>query len=584
MIRNGIALLGVAASCCAPFLAAQSPSHEIPLRGAALYDREYERKTRVLEPDPSTLRNQNVREIPNQPGAGVVLHSDLDDKGRGFRRPPTKLLEIPTYVAYDLSTIGKKKLEFDLPLTKLYGALHGKGVIERDDSGIEHIRLDIETLPPAKRTPKPQCELKGQLRIARLFDPYRCVVTQMDCKFHGEIHFLNRNKPDQIRRASFEIRDNWQLREIVDNRGREFSGRVQEAIRRGAANLKKVLEGDLQKKYSPTPDNRGETRRSGELALILLTLLRAGESRTDPIIAKALADLKQRHIRDTYSLGVALLAMEACYTPIGEREALISGELKTPYPRLPTAEDKEIIEQWIAQLLGNRTDRNPNKPTSWHYVGGPGFDNSCTQYAVLGLYAAHLCGVEVDRDIWIGAARHFLEEQCDPTEKVRLRTTTHQQLAKNRAGRGTVAATDAAGWHYANRENQATGSMTTAGVSSLTICDAVLHQTKRRPKEVSSNRLRAAMKSGLAWLELNYEVRTNPGADSNWRLYYLYGLERACELNRIAYLGKKDWYFDGATLLIEEQNDNGRWGNEIDTSFAILFLMKAALPAISGKR
>ena len=29
----------------------------------------------------------------------------------------------------------------------------------------------------------------------------------------------------------------------------------------------------------------------------------------------------------------------------------------------------------------------------------------------------------------------------------------------------------------------------------------------------------------------------------NWQLYYLYGLERACELNQVALLGDRDWYF-----------------------------------------
>ena len=33
---------------------AQSPAHKIPVRGAALYEREFKRQTKVLEPDPAT--------------------------------------------------------------------------------------------------------------------------------------------------------------------------------------------------------------------------------------------------------------------------------------------------------------------------------------------------------------------------------------------------------------------------------------------------------------------------------------------------------------------------------------------------
>jgi hypothetical protein len=125
--------------------------------------------------------------------------------------------------------------------------------------------------------------------------------------------------------------------------------------------------------------------------------------------------------------------------------------------------------------------------------------------------------------------------------------------------------------------------MTTAGLGSLTICDVML-RGKRRPMDVSGANLRAAIKSGFAWLAANYDVRRNPGAEQSWRLYYLYGLERVCELNQIAYIQDKDWYFDGATLLLEEQQPNGRWGGEVETCFAILFLKKAALPVLTGPR
>ena len=49
-------------------------------------------------------------------------------------------------------------------------------------------------------------------------------------------------------------------------------------------------------------------------------------------------------------------------------------------------------------------------------------------------------------------------------------------------------------------------------------------------------------------------------------------------------LNGRDWYFDGATSLLEEQAKGGNWGPVIDTCFAILFLKKAALPVITGKR
>jgi len=576
-------LLVGSAFCGVSAAAAQAPMHAIPVRGAVLYEREFKRETKVLEPDPAKLNNQNVGEVPGNPGPAVVLHSDLERKGRSLEHLPTSLLDIATYAAYDLTAVGRKDWSFDTERIQPFGTLRVEGKIVPDADGVDRIVLKIGPRPGGKRDLAPENVLVAEVHIVRKFDAERGIVERINSTFTGEMFFSKRTNPDQIRRAGFTVQDNWKLREVVGNRGQVFDGRVIDAIRRGAADLKKILAGDCAKRFPAELANNGQTRQSGELALILLTLLKSGESPRDPVIAKALDDLRQRHITDTYSLGVALLVLEACYTPATERDDLLAGRLSAPLRRQPTDEDRKIIAGWVEQLLGNRNEGARDGATKWHYLPSPDFDNSCSQYAVLGLYAADLCGVEVDRDVWIGAARHFLQVQCGSTGNVRFDLTTHQQVAKDRAGRGTVAATDAAGWSYKDKDNQATGSMTTAGLCSLTLCDVVL-SGKARPADVSGSELRGAIKSGFAWLASHYDVRNNPGAGEGWYLYYLYGLERACELNQIAWIQSRDWYFDGATMLLELQAPNGRWGEEVDTCFAILFLKKAALPAITGPR
>ena len=61
-------------------------------------------------------------------------------------------------------------------------------------------------------------------------------------------------------------------------------------------------------------------------------------------------------------------------------------------------------------------------------------------------------------------------------------------------------------------------------------------------------------------------------------------LRRACELSQVALLDDHDWYFEGATLILESQEDNGRFqpGSVVDNCFAILFLKKASLPVFTG--
>ena len=81
-----------------------------------------------------------------------------------------------------------------------------------------------------------------------------------------------------------------------------------------------------------------------------------------------------------------------------------------------------------------------------------------------------------------------------------------------------------------------------------------------------------------------------------WYFYYLYAVERVGMLFDTPMIGRKDWYFDGAKWLLEQQGANGSWDQNrlfanpsnptYDTCFAILFLKKATkgLTASGEKR
>jgi len=80
-------------------------------------------------------------------------------------------------------------------------------------------------------------------------------------------------------------------------------------------------------------------------------------------------------------------------------------------------------------------------------------------------------------------------------------------------------------------------------------------------------------------------VRRNPGRGLTWYYYYLYSLERTCELGGIARIQDKRWYFDGAMQILSLQRPTGTFGTAatsrgplIDTCFAILFLKRAIAP------
>jgi hypothetical protein len=125
--------------------------------------------------------------------------------------------------------------------------------------------------------------------------------------------------------------------------------------------------------------------------------------------------------------------------------------------------------------------------------------------------------------------------------------------------------------------------MTCAGISGLSLCSSALRTLKKSPLKMQRE-IDEALRGGLLWLQRNISVRYNPGPEgawSNWHFYYLYGLERACELNQIALLGDTDWYFDGAMELLLRQTKEGTWDSPENTCFGLLFLKKTALPAIT---
>jgi hypothetical protein len=82
----------------------------------------------------------------------------------------------------------------------------------------------------------------------------------------------------------------------------------------------------------------------------------------------------------------------------------------------------------------------------------------------------------------------------------------------------------------------------------------------------------------------------------NANYYYMYGLERTGILFGTEKFGTRDWYAEGAQLLLKNQNAEGSWGRAAqakpddkgkstqDTCFAILFLRRAtrALVATEG--
>ena len=136
--------------------------------------------------------------------------------------------------------------------------------------------------------------------------------------------------------------------------------------------------------------------------------------------------------------------------------------------------------------------------------------------------------------------------------------------------------------------------MTCAGVSSLVITGskrfqgseylqgALIHNCGLGAANLNLNR-------GIDWLSNNFSVGQNFPMGQQWKLYFLYGLERAGRMAGIRFFGQHDWYRLGAEELVHTQDRlSGFWQGAsepptVATSFAILFLAKGRAPVLINK-
>jgi hypothetical protein len=199
-------------------------------------------------------------------------------------------------------------------------------------------------------------------------------------------------------------------------------------------------------------------------------------------------------------------------------------------------------------------------------------DNSNTQFGVLGLWVARKHGVPVDAALDL-IEKRFLNSQ-----------------------------TSNGGWPYVGSA-QGTPSMTCAGL--LGLATAIGRQddlikpaknssdTKTAPAKPSNDARDSAVQKGLS--ALGTVIAGNgpgPGRGKGPRLlvsgstlgdrdlYFLWSVERVGVLYGLDKIGGVDWYSVGSEELVAAQNISGSWGRggrgaEVDTAFALLFLVKS---------
>jgi hypothetical protein len=263
--------------------------------------------------------------------------------------------------------------------------------------------------------------------------------------------------------------------------------------------------------------------------------------------------------------GLALYALVECDVPADHPAVLRACEYlfaiepwKTYEVSVTMLAFAELAPKMVDEALRKRLDERLAKYTALlvsyqDASGGYAYpdlhvDLSNTQYAAMALRAAALRGHEVPAKTWKGIAEYTIAMQ-EPASKTSL---------------------PIAGVRY-TADYEPTGSMTAAGVATLHICT----EQSKRPGNTWARHQAAA----LAWLADRFQVNDNPNASGAWHYYYLHTIERIGSMLATSTIGTHDWYHEGATYLVSEQQAGGDWWNLSNTAYALLFLKRATAPS-----
>jgi hypothetical protein len=570
----------------AALLPAQQLRWQLPERGGAIYQRKLQVDSAV---EPHGAHVPDPWLIGQQPG--TLLHGELDADRLRRAGTPADWRELLPQLALDLGPVRAGKVRAAIATIWRYQPVR----IEVDYSAIDAngeqsftgtIEIDAKAARGEGAVPPEAAKFVGKLEGRRRIEATRGLVTW----FEGRLDLIGDypawkegDRQHPVRRRTLRITDEWREPQLVAPDDAAWNTRIADAIRASAAQLKTTLDERLKRPFAPGGDPYHDVQ-PGELALTLLALRRSGEDGREPVLAAGFDQLRKLVIEGTYSLAVAILAFESLYTPPGEWAELRAGRLRAPMARVLPPADLQLVRDWAKALLDNiDTTVDAAYLRRWHYGPSKEWDNSNMQYALLGLYGAQLCGVETSPTVWTAAANHWLQCAVTSGTAVTPDFQSHKEVEKAGRTRAGGQKLQPRGWGY--HDADPTGSMTTAGITGLTVCSSALRLSKKGNAKLLAD-CDEAIRAGFVWFQHWLSVRHNPRpthGDAAWHLYYLYGLERACELNQVARIAGRDWYTEGAIQLIATQRPDGSWGSPVDTAFGLLFLKKTALPAITGR-
>lgn len=335
----------------------------------------------------------------------------------------------------------------------------------------------------------------------------------------------------------------------------DLVNRVKEAIDKGVTYLKNAAA-----------KNRGNWEGiniytladmdGGCTALAVLALLNSGVPVDDPTVKGGLEYLRKLTPSKTYVIALQSMALS---------EAMQLSRDKKDLPKL--AKNVEWFEK--------NSLRRGGKLQGWSYPGNDIADNSNTQYALLGLYAAKVAGVKIEDSLWKEVQDYYTRTQKPDTQN-------------SKAGY----------WMYHNAGGEGPSfTMSVGGACGLLIANLGLDKSDQQldPATGVARRCGAYADNDALAKGMNY-IGTNFSFEQGKSYFYnYYGIERLGRLSGQRFIGRMDWYREGCEKLVRIQQPDGafvytaaspvidRDAPVITTSFALLYLSKGRTPVLVSK-
>lgn len=286
-------------------------------------------------------------------------------------------------------------------------------------------------------------------------------------------------------------------------------------------------------------DNPAERHWGGSTGLAVLSLLYAGEDPREAFMSRSLDWLAAQTLNGTYAIGTRAHAL--ALVPGGKYKSRLESDLKWLLDEVwPATSEHPGCYGYIA--------RNRDRKNGY-------WDNSASQYGVLGVWMAAEAGLSVPDSYWDIVGQHWLDYQGSD-----------------------------GGWGYRGKE-QPSGSMTAAGLASLFV--VLDYRYASRLQEAAG--ILSAIEAGMSWFGREY-TPDNPHGLAQYRYYYLYGVERVGRASGYKYFREKDWFREGAAYLLKNQQKEGNWrdtGAGMDrlrnSAFALMFLCHGRAPLLFNK-